>query len=330
MYHRLLLATSLIACIGAVAPVRAATTPPRPTSLSYTFAHGAVVHPRGIQLGLTIHSEDPFNAATNGDYNVSFQARMHQYVLLAGKTAAQIETAFDTVNTLINGSSVANAIPPTYDPHRTTPNTYVILVTTNGICACSTLPPLIYSIAGNTPHYVHLGDFFSYMHPSFPRTPVALRGSWTTTMALALTPKHLLPLTLVSKLALQHGAWVVVSTLGKSFRLTEPSGQWRTEWGAGWTDPLPYSGPVTVSGSLTINSTLTPASSDGIEVAPYGATHKPGTKSTVPVHLCQSCTGYSMPLSGVETLHLSYTQNGQELLKQEITAHLAITLVTGA
>lgn len=320
MHYRLLLAAVLCSFVATAAPAHAASTPPRPTSVSYDFAHGRVAKPRTVRLALDLNTEDPRNTINNGDYKVGFQAKMSQYIIQAGDQThiTQIATAFNDVSTFVNGNPVLNAIPPTYDPRSKAPNEYVIFVNRNGQCDCTKLPALIYAVVNNAPRFIHLGDLFPFLHPYLPQSQDALQHGWTSRMAFGLTPKHSTAIDMASRLVLQNGSWVVSSSLSKPLHLTMPARQWKAEWGKAWPDPLPYGGPVTVSGSISITSTLTLGQPDGINVVPMGA-----SKNT-PSHLCQNCTGYTMPLDGVENLHLYYSQNGVELYRLDEVAHLTI------
>jgi hypothetical protein len=327
MIRRLLAVSLLLGLVLEVTPVRAAASPPRPTSISYAFAHGKVTYPRGIHLDMTIHTEDPFISSNNGDYHVVFDARMLEYVLAVSAGSAEIEAALTNVTTLVNGESVFNAVPPTFDPRTQKQNVYVLYVSRYGVCRCSGLPPLIYSVAGNVPHHIYLGDLFTYLHPYLPRSASLLAHGWNAQVQLALTPKHLQTFLLHSALALKGGSWSVVSHLGATFHLSEPQAQWQKDWGASWQGPLPYGGPVTVSGSFGIDSTLTLGQTDGINVTPVGTTLKPGKGGKVKTTFCSRCTGYTMPLHGVETLHLRYTQGGHELQRIDVQATLDVHTV---
>lgn len=327
MIRRLLCVLLLCGLATTAMPGRASATPPRPSSISYLFAHGKVLYPRGVHLDMTIHTEDPFTPSNNGEYHVVFDARMIEYVLAAGAGSAEIEAALTKVTTLVNGATVLNAVPPTFDPHTQKQNVYVLYISPYGICRCSGLPPLIYSVAGNVPHHIYLGDLFTYLHPYLPRSaPVPAHG-WDAQVQLALTPKHLQRFVMHSALAFRSGSWAVVSHLDAGFQLKEPQAQWRREWGGSWQDPLPYGGPVTVSGSFGIDSTLTVGQNDGIHGTPAGATLKPGKSGSVKTTFCGKCTGYTMPLHGVETLHLLYTQGGHELQRIDVQATLDVRTV---
>lgn len=98
--------------IALAGPSRIGGTPMRPKSVSYSFAHGRVLHPRSLRLAMKIVSADRQTPSNSGTWSVGFQAKLLQYVdgFLKDGTA-QLTSALYQANTTVNGTTVKNAVP---------------------------------------------------------------------------------------------------------------------------------------------------------------------------------------------------------------------------